>query len=231
MSPTKKKKTLLRLCSCLLSHKDSRLSHSMPPQQSSSLEQLSRATAPLFLHGSNAGVFHGTTRTVHTQRQAPTSNAHYFLGLAHRAQSMSEPPASATAPKWQAPAPLSRVATGLARSNVVMSREKRSEESSTKRNSLAHVAVGDDGGLSSSPHAPASGTPPLPSAAHPWVQSQSPDAGPTLRVAPTMHRRSRSAGSMKVLAREGLVCRVCLTFSHFIRPLRAWQTLPKGLSS
>ena len=99
---------------------------------------------------------------------------------------MTDSPAQ---PRWQAPASVSRATSGVVRSNVVMSREKRGgvgEQDGSKRNSGVHAGVDVEGALS--------GSAPLQSGS-PQTHLQLEQA---LRVAHTMHRRSRSAGSMKV---------------------------------
>ncbi len=82
---------------------------------------------------------------------------------------------------------MSRGTSGAVRT-VVMSREKRvGGEDGNKRNSAAHLGPEVEAVLSGS--APVQASSP---------QETGPMPGQALRVAPTKHRRSRSAGSMKV---------------------------------
>jgi hypothetical protein len=101
---------------------------------------------------------------------------------------------------------MSRATSGAVRT-VVMSREKRGTgEDSAKRNSGAHSGAEMDALLTGS--APTNSSSPLQSV--PVAQLEG-----ALRLAPTMHRRSRSAGSMKV---RGLGRRSLFLFSSSLRP-------------
>jgi hypothetical protein len=149
---------------------------------------------------------------VHTLR---TSQATFFAKQGRgRPTSPVSPMDSPHQPRWQAPASISRGTSGAVRT-VVMSREKRGAgEDSAKRNSGVHSGTEVDAVLTGS--APTNSSSPQQSA--PVVQLEG-----ALRLAPTMHRRSRSAGSMKV---RGPGRGSVFLFSSSAR--RPWQVRREG---